>query len=141
MTPIQALQQALAGEHAAIYVYGVLGGRVSSTSEPVLADALRAAYATHRARRDQLLTIIRDRGEEPVAAEPSYEVPTPARTAEQCRVAARQIEDRCAESYAVAVGNTARADRQWAIDALEDAAVRGLGFGAGPDAFPGVPEL
>ena len=29
MTPLEALQPTLAGEHAAVYVYGVLGGRVS----------------------------------------------------------------------------------------------------------------
>jgi hypothetical protein len=39
------------------------------------------------------------------------------------------------------VGSTSRANRQWAIDALNDAAVRLLGFGGAPDPFPGVTEL
>ncbi len=141
MTPVEALQQALAGEHAAVYTYAFLGGRVSSSAQPVLAERLRAAYTVHRARRDALVSIIRDDDEEPVPAEPSYEVPTPARTVAQCLRAARVVEERCAESYASAVANTAKADRQWAIDALEDAAVRALGFGLPADPFPGVPEL
>ena len=52
MTPLQALQQTLAGEHAAVYVYGVLGGRVSSSEQPDLARRLSSAYAVHRGRRD-----------------------------------------------------------------------------------------
>ena len=31
MTPLQAMQRTLAGEHAAVYVYGVVGGRVSAS--------------------------------------------------------------------------------------------------------------
>lgn len=141
MTPLEALQQTLAGEHAAVYAYGVLGGRISSSQEPGLAAAVRAAYTLHRARRDQLVAMVLDRGADPVAAEVSYELPTPAMKPGQIRAAAREVEDRCAQTYATAVGGTARANRQWAIDALGDAAVRGLGFGAEPVAFPGIPEL
>ena len=43
--------------------------------------------------------------------------------------------------YADTVGSTSRGDRQWAIDALLDAAVRELSFGAAPERFPGVAEL
>ena len=39
------------------------------------------------------------------------------------------------------VGSTARVNRQWALEALTDAAVRQLSFGGRPDAFPGLPEL
>ena len=141
MTPREALQLALAGEHAAVYVYGVLGGRVSSSAAPDLASSLRAAYTVHRGRRDQVTAILRKQDVEPVAAEVSYELPNEARTAAQCRAAAAEIEERCAEVYATAVGSTARANRQWAIDALTDAAVRALSFGAQPEPFPGVPEL
>jgi hypothetical protein len=43
--------------------------------------------------------------------------------------------------YAAMVGSTSQANRQWAIDALLDAAVRELSFGGEPDTFPGIPEL
>lgn len=141
MTPVEALQATLAGEHAAVYVYGVLGGRVSASAEPRLSAALRAAYDVHRARRDQVTGMVRAAGSEPVAAEVSYVLPNDADTAARCRRAAADVEQRCAAVYATAVGNTARANRQWAIDALTDAAVRQLGFGVAPSAFPGVPEL
>ena len=39
------------------------------------------------------------------------------------------------------VGSTSRWDRQWAIDALTDAAVRLLGFGGAAEDFPGAREL
>ena len=141
MTPLEALQATLAGEHAAVYVYGVLGGRVSASAEPRLATDLRAAYDVHRARRDQVTAMVRAAGAEPVAAEVSYLLPNDADTAKRCRRAAAETEQRCAEVYATAVGSTARANRQWAIDALADSAVRQLGFGAPATAFPGVPEL
>jgi hypothetical protein len=114
---------------------------VSTSAEPVLAAALRSAYDLHRGRRDQVIAMVRAVEASPVEAAVSYELPTPARTPQQCRRAAAEIESRCAEVYAAAVGSTARANRQWAIDALTDAAVRGLSFGAEPAPFPGVPEL
>lgn len=141
MTPLEALQTTLAGEHAAVYVYGVLGGRVSGSAEPALASDLRAAYDVHRARRDQLTAMVRAAEAEPVAAEVSYALPNAADTARRCRSAAAVTEQRCAEVYAAMVGSTAHANRQWAIDALADAAVRQLTFGADPVAWPGVPEL
>jgi hypothetical protein len=141
VTPLEALQQTLAGEHAAVYVYGVLGGRVSGSRSPDLATRLAAGYTTHRGRRDQLTAMVRAAGAEPVAAEVSYELPNAAGTAGQLEAAARVLEQRCAEAYAQAVGSTSREARRWAVTALADAAVRQLGFGARPEAFPGVGEL
>lgn len=141
MTPLEALQRTLAGEHAALYGYGVLGGRVSTSDEPTLSAALRAAHDVHRVRRDQVTAMVRAAGEDPVAAAVSYELPNRADTVSRCRRAAAALEERCTEVYAAMVGNTARANRQWAIDALTDAAVRGLTFGVEPTAWPGAPEL
>ena len=141
MKPLEALQATLAGEHAAVYVYGVIGGRVSVSAHPDLAALVASAYTTHRGRRDQLLAMVRAAGAEPVAAEVSYELPNPARTTGQLLSAAEETERRCAAVYADMVGSTSRAHRQWAIDALTDSAVRVLGFGAPPEPFPGVPEL
>ena len=41
MTPLDALQTTLAAEHAAVYVYGVLGARTSPAAEPSLFAAAR----------------------------------------------------------------------------------------------------
>lgn len=141
MTPLQALQRTLAGEHAAVYVYGVLGGRVSASAQPALATAVAQSYALHRGRRDQLTTMVRAAGGTPVAAEVSYALPTPCETVPQLREAARVTEQRCADVYAATVGATSQANRQWAIDVLVDASVRALGFGGEAEPFPGVSEL
>jgi hypothetical protein len=141
VTPLDALQQTLAAEHAAVYVIRALAGRVSASAQPDLAGALSAAYTTHRGRRDQLISMVRTAKGDPVAAEVSYELPNPSRTDVQIRAGALLTEQRCADVYAAMVGNTSQGDRQWAIDALSDAAVRLLGFGGTPEDFPGVSEL
>jgi hypothetical protein len=141
MTPLQALQRTLAGEHAAVYVYGVLGGRVSESATPDLSSLLTSAYERHRARRDELTGMVRAEHGDPVAADPSYQLPTPSRTTDQIRAAARITEERCAAVYADTVGSTSRSDRRWAIDALGDAAVRQLSFGGHAEKFPGLEEM
>lgn len=141
MTPLEALQQTLAGEHAAVYVYGVLGGRVSSSQQPRLAARLSSAYVTHRARRDQLMSMVRAAGGDPVAAAVSYRLPNVSRNAAQLAAGARVTERRCADVYAACVASTSRADRRWAVDALGDSAVRELSFGGTPARFPGIEEL
>ncbi len=141
MTAVPSLQQTLAGEYAAVYCYGVIGGRVSSSKDPVLASRVAQAYTTHRGRRDQLIGMIRDAGATPQASAVSYELPGPARTAHQLSAAATELEKRCARLYADMVENTSLLHRQWAIDSLADAAVRELGFSGSPSAFPGEPGL
>jgi hypothetical protein len=141
MTPLEALQSTLAAEHAAVYVYGVVGGRVSVSTQAALAERVREAYVLHRDRRDRLIAMVRAAGEEPVAAEVSYELPNPATTPAQLSRVALEIEEGAAAVYADMVGSTSGANRQWALDALTDASVRLLGFGGSPEAFPGVAEL
>jgi hypothetical protein len=141
VTPLDALQTTLAGEHAALYVYGVLGGRVSVSAEPELSSKVAAAYTTHRGRRDQLTSMIRMADADPVAAEVSYQLPNPALTPVQLERAALQLEERCTAVYADLVASTSGAHRQWAINAITDSAVRQLGFDGQPDPFPGVTEL
>ena len=141
MSAVPALQRTLAGEYAAVYCYGVIGGRVSASRDPVLATRVAQAYTTHRARRDQLIGMIEDSGAAPAASAVSYELPGPARTPEQLTADAAELEGRCARLYADMVENTSLLHRQWAIDALADAAVRQLGFSGAATAFPGVPGL
>ena len=123
------------------YVYGAIGGRVSVSTAPDLANRVSAAYTAHRGRRDQVTAMVRAAGGTPVAADISYQLPNSAKTAGQQASAALEIERRCTAVYADMVASTAQANRQWAIDALTDAAVRQLGFGGTPEVFPGIPEL
>src|SRR3954447_23696621 len=141
MTPIEAMQTTLAGEHAAVYVYGVVGGRTAAAQQPEQAARVAQAYTVPRSRRDQLTAMVRRAGGRPVASEVSYELGNAARTGAQLMAIARQVETRSAEVYAQLVANTSGATRQRAVDALVDAAVRGLGLGRTPQAFPGAPRL
>ncbi len=141
MTPQEALQRTLAGEHAAVYLYGVIGGRVSVSAQAQLWQRVRDAYALHRERRDQLVPMVRAAEADPVPAEVSYDLPNEATTQAELEQAALAVEERCAAVYADMVGSTSGANRQWALEALEDAAVRLLGFGGEPEAFPGIGEL
>ncbi|CAM5699683.1 hypothetical protein SGLAM104S_04955 [Streptomyces glaucescens] len=80
-----ALQAALAAEHAAVYGYGVVGGRIREERRA----EVRAAYDAHRARRDALAREVRDLGGEPVAAAAGYALPFPVTDAESAQARRR----------------------------------------------------
>ena len=141
MTSVQPLQTALAAEHAAIYLYGVLGGRTSRTDAPDLYDAVRRAYETHRSRRDRLQALITDAGEEPVSPSAAYATPERIDSANGVRNGALAVERSCVETYAWLVSQTDGEARSWAINALKDGAVRELTFRGTPETFPGIREL
>jgi hypothetical protein len=138
MTPLEALQATLAGEHAAVYCYGAIGGRTSASAQPALYAAMLTAFRIHRKRRDQLTVMIATRGAEPVAAEVAYEVPGPLETPPQLNNAALQVERRIARTFGQLIESTAGAERRWALVALDDAAVRQVEFRGTPEMFPGT---
>jgi hypothetical protein len=138
MTPVEALQKALAAEHAAVHLYGVLGGQSSKSRQPTLFGQLDRAYDEHRALRDRLTVLVNAKGQDPVAAKVDYAVPGPTTTPPQIQAVARTIERRVTRTYGELVENTAGTDRQWAISALDATALRELGFGAAPSDFPGL---
>lgn len=137
MTPLDALQAALAGEHAAVYLTGVYGAQASASRQPVLYGHLVAAYREHRRSRDQLTALIRARGADPVAAEVAYVLPEAMGTAAELNDAALQVERRIAATFGQLVENTTGAERRWALVALDRAAVRQLEFRGTPEMFPG----
>ena len=136
---VEALQTALAAEHAALYVYGVLGARTSESGTPALFAEVTGAYATHRAQRDVLTRRLLDEGAEPTPASPTYELPTTPTAVGVARAAA-DLEAGCAETYAYVVANTAGADRRWAVGALTGRR-SGRWRSARPGPFPGAPDL
>jgi Domain of unknown function (DUF4439) len=135
---LDALQQTLAAEHAAIFVLAALGGRASTLPPSPLRSAIDTAYEGHLERRDQLRTMLAADGAAPVAAEPAYRLPTPLTDAEQIAAAALRVERACATTYAALVAATADAERRWAIDALVSTAVGEVAFGGRPQPLPGV---
>ena len=140
MTLVDALQTTLEAEHAAVYVYGVLGARTSASAEPQLYADVVAAYTAHRGRRDQLRRMLHDAGQTPVAADPAYELPSPLQTPAQVFRAARAIEAASATTYAWLVANAVEDQRRWAVTALTDTAVRELTVRGSPEIFPGADE-
>ena len=133
-----ALQVALAAEHAAVFVYGALGGQTSQSGSPALYAAVTAAYDAHLARRDALVAALRAAGVEPAAAEPGYELPSRLDSPAAVRARALRLEQDGAATYAFVVASTSGADRARATEALLDAAVRSLSFGGRPEQLPGL---
>ncbi len=138
MTPVEALQKTLAGEHAAVFLYGVLGAQSSKSRQPTLFRQLNSVYATHRRTRDQLTVLVAAHGADPVAAEVSYEVPGSIDGPGQILVVARTIERRMTRILGELVANTSESDRRWAIGTLDASALRELTFGGTPGNFPGL---
>lgn len=140
MSELDVLQDVLANEHAAVYVYGVLGARTSESATPDLYTTLRAAYEAHRGRRDELTGQVAAEGATPVASATAYEVPPGLETADGVTKAGLELERACAAVYATAVASTTTEGRAWAVEALNDAAVRELGLRGTPEMFPGAGE-
>ena len=135
-TALARQQQALAGEHAAVYAYGVVGARVAGTDR----SRARAALDAHLARRDALSASVTVAGGEPVAAEPAYALPRPVRTADDAVLLAVVVEERVAATYADVVTTSDAELRRLAAAAMRDAAVRAALWRGGSVPFPGLTE-
>lgn len=130
------MQNTLAGEHAALYAYGVIGGRLGfGTKYQELASR---HFRDHRDRRDSLIGFLRDAGEKPVGAEPAYDLPVAVESGRDAQRIGQQVEDRCTVLYAGVVATTTGDPRRFAVEALGAAALAGLEWGAEPVALPGV---
>jgi hypothetical protein len=113
------LQALVAAEHAAIYGYGVLGARLD---DPARALA-RAAADAHRARRDALARLLRDRGAPVPDPEPAYDVAVAGAPA--ALALAVQLEEGLAVRWRDLVAETDdRSLRTVGVDGLTEAAVR-----------------
>ncbi|MET7476772.1 ferritin-like domain-containing protein [Streptomyces sp. NPDC005648] len=133
---LKALQEALAAEHAAVYGYGVVGGRIREGRR----TEARSAYDAHRARRDALTREIRDLGGTPVAAAAAYALPFPVPDSAAAVRLAAELEDRVAGVYSDVVRATAGERRRAAAEALREAAVRAVRWNGESVAFPGLAE-
>ncbi|MEU0944671.1 ferritin-like domain-containing protein [Streptomyces canus] len=133
---LEALQKALAAEHATVYGYGVVGGRIGEARR---AEA-KAAYDAHRARRDALVRAVRDLNGKPVAAAPAYALPFPVPDPAAAVRLAADLEDRVAGVWSDVVRATGGERRSTAAEALREAAVRAVRWRGESVAFPGLAE-
>jgi hypothetical protein len=119
--PVEAMQAALAAEHAVVYGYAVAGAHLAGAE----LAAVRAADAAHRDRRDALAEAIRERHAEPVTAEPGYRLPFAVAARPAALRLAATLEDGAAAAwrYLVVAADDAPL-RKSAVAALTDAAVR-----------------
>lgn len=133
---LTALQAALAAEHAAVYGYGVVGGRIREGQR----SEARAAYDAHRARRDALAREVRDLGTDPVVASAAYALPFPVPDSAAAVLLAAELEDRVAGVYSDLVRAAEGELRGRAAEALREAAVRAVRWRGESVAFPGLAE-
>ena len=140
---LDALQDCLAAEHAAVYGYGVLGGVLAGRTPTgsSLQELAASTYADHRRRRDDLTDLIASRDGDPVAAQPAYRLPRRVSSVDDCRALALRLEDRCAEVYAEAVARCVDDDRELTAGSLTACALRSVSWGSRPVPFPGAPDL
>lgn len=133
---LAALQKALAAEHAAVYGYGVVGGRVGEDRR----GEARTAYDAHRARRDTLTRQVRDLGGTPEPSAAGYTLPFPVTDPASAVRLAVELEDRVAGVYSDLVRASAGERRGTAAGALREAAVRAVRWRGESVAFPGLAE-
>lgn len=146
--PVDALQGALAAEHAAIWAYGVVAAFVPGALDGQLEEAASA----HQARRDAIERVLIDAGAPPVPPEPGYLTPQPVTDAASALRLAITAETDAAAAWRSVVElspvERSAADpglRGAALDALTEAAVRATRWRATASVspltvpFPGAP--
>ncbi|MFA1539362.1 ferritin-like domain-containing protein [Actinomadura monticuli] len=135
----QAVQNALAAEHAAVYGYGVLGARLTGALRATAKDM----WNEHRAQRDELESILTA---EPVPAAAAYRLPVKVTTARSAARLAAALEDGLVSAYVGLAGASSPDLRAFAADSAQRAMARSArwrargGAAAPREAFPGLPS-
>ncbi len=138
-----ALNAALAAEHAAVWGYGVVGAALPADRR----DLAAASETAHRDARDGLVAVLSGRGTDPVGPAGAYELPFPVRSEADAAKLAVTLEDGVAAAYVHVLAEAAEsATRQLAVTSLGSTEVRAVAWRdrAGQptvtNPFPGLPE-
>lgn len=133
---LEALQAALAAEHAAVYGYGVVGAMLGG------ADQTRALgdWKLHQEARDTLQAMIVRLGATPVAASAAYTLPFAVRDAGAARRLAVALEDGVTQGYLGLVAVTDPTVRTFGALAMQPPAKRAAAWRGSTVAFPGMPS-
>jgi hypothetical protein len=139
----EALNAALAAEHAAVWGYGVVGATLAPDKQKLAAEAESA----HRDARDGLVAVLSEHGADPVDAEGAYELPFPVLSEADAATLAVTLEDGVSGAYTRVLAEAATsATRELAVAALGSTEVRAVSWraraGTKPltSPFPGLPE-
>lgn len=133
---VQALQAALAAEHAAVYGYGVAGALLSGTEQAMALTDWKA----HQEARDTLEAMIVKLGATPVAASAAYKLPFTVRDARSARLLAATLEDGVTQAYLGVVAVTNQTLRAFGALAMLPPANRSAAWRGSTVAFPGMPS-
>lgn len=138
-----ALFDAVAGEHGAIYGYGVVSAHSTPDDNALVAEAM----AQHRTRREQGLVMLADRSVTAPLPAAGYELPLEVTDPDDAaELAVRMESDTAANWRAVLEQSQTAEDRAFAVTAMTQAAVLAarwsqvLGVVPITVAFPGGPE-
>ena len=140
---VDALQQALSAEHAAVWVYGLVSAFLPDSYD----KAVGKGMAAHRDRRDATERLLAAAAVTPISPEPAYTTPKPVDGKESAIAVLVVAEDDATVAWRAVLD---RADdpgvRQAALEALTEAAVRGTRWRADAGtkpaaiAMPGQPS-
>ncbi|GAA2560694.1 ferritin-like domain-containing protein [Mycolicibacterium diernhoferi] len=138
-----ALFDAVAGEHGAIYGYGVVSAHSTPEDNALVAEAM----AQHRVRREEALVLLADRSVTAPLPAPGYQLPMEVTDpGDAAELAVRMESDTATAWRAVLEQATDEQDRAFAVTAMTQAAVLAarwnqvLGVTPITVAFPGGPE-
>jgi Domain of unknown function (DUF4439) len=142
-TEAEALNAALAAEHAAVWGYGVVGAALPRDKQ----DLAAASENAHRDARDRLVALLTERDTEPVGEEGAYELPFPVLSEVDAAALAVTLEDGVSAAYVRLLGDAAEpATRELAVDALATTEVRAVAWRTRAkqtpvtNPFPGLPQ-
>lgn len=130
-----ALTRMLAGEHAAVYAYGVVTARVSDR----LRERATAGWQAHVLRRDALEETLLHAGVTPPAAAAAYGLGTMTPGSTGAVALATRVEAAVTEVAVQAVRLTRAQHRTEAAVAVVDAARRQASWTRGPVTLPALP--
>lgn len=136
MTPLEALQEVLRTEHAAVYGYGVIAAQTSGAQRRTALNALD----THRARRDHLRAMVVAADGTPVESAPAYRLPEPVRTPQAAVRLAADTEREIALALGALIEAGRSDDRDFAAHALQETAVRETYWRGTAPVLPGLPR-
>ena len=134
MNQPEALIAAINGEAAAVYAYGLLGPQLDVPTQSLARSSMNA----HRQRELSLRATLDAVGGSQPGAAVAHEPPFPINDAASARELAGLVEMRLAATYADLAGASTGSDRNNAVLAARESAVRGITWGAPTAAFPGL---
>lgn len=127
---LESWQAWQAVEHEAVWLYGLIGGRIDD-----LSDAAREAWNRHRDTRDQVTAVIRSAGAEQGGPQLSYPEAAVNSLAD-ARRAAQTIEATVQIAALACISDAAH--RSDIVATLRASARAAASWGAKPTAFPGL---